>query len=134
VLLHGGSYVTGSAFGFRSLAGAIAQRSGCAVYTPDFRLAPEHPYPAAVDDAEACYRWLADSYGDIVLIGDTSGAGHVFSLLFRLADVLPARCVLFTPWVDIGMAAPDRLPEKPAHPATRACHPCSSRQPPATKA
>jgi monoterpene epsilon-lactone hydrolase len=120
VLLHGGSYVTGSAFGFRSLAGAIAHRSGCAVYTPDFRLAPEHPYPAAVDDAEACYRWLADSCDDLVLVGDTSGAGHVFSLLFRLEHLLPARCVFFTPWVDIGMAAPDRLPGKPAHPATRA--------------
>lgn len=120
VLLHGGTYVTGSAFGFRSMAGAIAQRTGCAVYTPDFRLAPEHPYPAAVDDALACYQWLADSGGDIVLVGDTSGAGHVFSMLFRLENRLPARCVFFTPWVDISMAAPDQLPEKPAHPATRA--------------
>jgi hypothetical protein len=46
---------------------------------PISRPAPEHPYPAAVDDAEACYRWLADSPGDLVLVGDASGADHVFS-------------------------------------------------------
>ncbi len=119
ILLHGGSYVTGSAFGFRSLAGAIAQSSGCAVYTPDFRLAPEHRFPAAVDDAEACYRWLARTPGDIALVGDTSGAGHALSLLLRLRESRPARCVLITPWIDISMAAPDRLPAAPAHPATR---------------
>jgi monoterpene epsilon-lactone hydrolase len=120
MLLHGGTYVTGSAFGFRSLSGAIARASGCAVYTPDFRLAPEHPYPAAVDDAEACYRWLARTPGDIAVVGDTSGAGHTLSLLLRLTHPLPARCVFITPWVDISMAAPDRLPDTPAHPATRA--------------
>jgi monoterpene epsilon-lactone hydrolase len=120
VLLHGGTYVTGSAFGFRSLAGAIARASGCAVYTPDFRLAPEHPYPAAIEDAEACYRWLARTPGDIAVVGDTSGAGHALSLLLRLETPLPARCVFITPWVDISMAAPNRLPNVPAHPATRA--------------
>jgi epsilon-lactone hydrolase len=126
LLLHGGAYVTGSAFGFRSLASALAQASGGAVLTPDYRLAPEHPFPAAIEDVEAVYEWLlgrGTTPGDVVLVGDTSGAGLALSLLLRLrarARPLPAGGVLITPWVDVGAAAPERLPDRPAPCYTRA--------------
>jgi epsilon-lactone hydrolase len=125
LLLHGGTYTSGSAYGFRSLAGALAESARCRVLTPDYRLAPEHPFPAAVDDVCAAYLWLLDqgaSPQDVVLAGDTSGAGLAFSLLLRLkagGRPLPARCALFTPYVDISAAAPDALPDAPAPSATR---------------
>lgn len=126
LLLHGGAYVTGSAFGFRSLASAIGDASGGAVVTPDYRLAPEHRFPAAVDDVETVYAWLLGrgvAPGDVVLVGDTSGAGLALSLLLRLRDrgrPLPAGGVLITPWVDVAAAAPERLPDPPAPCYTRA--------------
>ena len=56
--LHGGNYVLGSAYGYRPLAAALAMAAGRGVLVPDFRFAPEHPFPAALDDALAAYRWL----------------------------------------------------------------------------
>ena len=58
--LHGGAYVLGSAFGYRHLAGALAAAAGTGVLVPDFRLAPEHPFPAALDDALAAYEWMIE--------------------------------------------------------------------------
>lgn len=126
LLLHGGAYVNGSAYGFRSLASALADATGGSVVTPDYRLAPEHPFPAAVDDADSTLDWIVDQgtpSQDVVLIGDTSGAGLALSLLLRRrhrGEPLPGCCVLFTPWVDISGASPDRLPAEPAPCATRA--------------
>jgi monoterpene epsilon-lactone hydrolase len=125
LLLHGGTYTTGSAFGFRSLAGALADAVHGRVLTPDYRLAPEHPFPAALDDVEAAYTWLISqgaSPHDIVLAGDTSGAGLALSLLLRLKDLgrpLPAGSVMFTPYVDLSEAARGTLPDVPAPSATR---------------
>ena len=61
LLLHGGAFVMGSAFGYRHLASAIAAASGTAVLVPDCRLAPEHPFPAAVEDAVRAYLWMLDN-------------------------------------------------------------------------
>ncbi|MEU8800309.1 alpha/beta hydrolase fold domain-containing protein [Spirillospora sp. NPDC048819] len=125
LLLHGGNYTNGSAFGFRSLASGLADATGCRVLTPDYRLAPEHPFPAAVDDACAAYTWLIDqgaSPDGIVAVGDGSGAGLVLSLLLRLKErggPLPARCVLFTPFIDLSAAVPEALPATPAPSGTR---------------
>ena len=58
--LHGGGYMLGSAFGYRHLAGAFALAADAGALVPDYRLAPEHPFPAAVDDALSAYRWLID--------------------------------------------------------------------------
>ena len=58
--LHGGGFVMGSAYGFRHLAGALAISAGIGALVPDYRLAPEHPFPAALDDALRAYRHLAD--------------------------------------------------------------------------
>ena len=58
LFLHGGGYVTGSAFGYRPLAGALAAAADAGVLVPDYRLAPEHPYPAALDDCLRAYQWM----------------------------------------------------------------------------
>ncbi|WP_200824759.1 alpha/beta hydrolase fold domain-containing protein [Nonomuraea solani] len=125
LLLHGGTYTSGSAFGFRSLAGALADAIRGRVLTPDYRLAPEHRFPAALDDVHAAYTWLLGQGAappDVVLAGDTSGAGLALSLLLRLkehGESLPAGSVLFTPYVDLNAAAPTSLPDVPAPSATR---------------
>src|SRR5438132_1083494 len=83
-LLHGGGYILGSAYGYRPLAGAFAEAAGVGALVPDFRLAPEHPFPAALDDAVAAYRWLLDRRGGparVIVAGDSSGAGLALALL-----------------------------------------------------
>lgn len=105
--LHGGGYVACSPATHRPITAGMARRSRAAVYAPDYRLAPEHPYPAAVDDAERAYRWLVDRGvppGEIVVAGDSAGGGLAVALLHRLratARPLPAGAVLFSPWTDL---------------------------------
>jgi acetyl esterase/lipase len=105
--LHGGGYMLGSAFGYRPLAGALAAAAGTGAVVPDYRLAPEHPFPAALQDALRAYEWLAGHCGephDVTVAGDSSGGGLVLSLLISLKQrglPLPGRAVLFCPWVDL---------------------------------
>ena len=105
--LHGGSYCLGSAFGYRPLAGALALAADAGVLVPDYRLAPEHPFPAALDDALAAYRWMLDrgvAPGDVVLCGDSSGGGLVVSVLLALRRrglPQPGGAVLMCPSVDL---------------------------------
>ncbi|MBB5790505.1 alpha/beta hydrolase fold domain-containing protein [Jiangella mangrovi] len=105
--VHGGGYVVGSAYGYRPLAGALAAAADATVLVPDYRLAPEHPFPAAVDDVVAAFRWLAERHGDpaaVTLCGDSTGGGLAMSALLRLrADgaALPGRVVLLSPGVDL---------------------------------
>jgi acetyl esterase/lipase len=104
--LHGGGYMVGSAYGYRPLVGALVVAAGVDALVPDYRLAPEHPFPAAVEDALSAYRWLAEQpgYTGIVLAGDSSGGGLVCSLLVTLKAQglpLPAGAVLFCPAVDL---------------------------------
>lgn len=107
VYLHGGGYLVGSAFGSRPLAGVLAVATGRPVLVPDFRLAPEHPYPAAVDDVVSAYRWLVDGgtpADRLTMVGDSSGAAMCLSALLRLrsaGDALPGCVVLLSPWVDL---------------------------------
>src|SRR5438105_9789178 len=82
--LHGGAYIAGSAFGYRPLAGLLADAAGAGVLVPDYRLAPEHPFPAAVEDATRTYLWMLDQGTDaaqVAVTGDSAGAGLVLSLL-----------------------------------------------------
>jgi monoterpene epsilon-lactone hydrolase len=104
--LHGGGYIVGSAYGYRPLVGALVAAAGVGALVPDYRLAPEHPFPAALEDALSAYRWLAEQRGGarIVLAGDSVGGGLVCSLLLtlRAQDLpLPAGAVLLCPAVDL---------------------------------
>jgi acetyl esterase/lipase len=108
--LHGGAHVFGSAFGFRPFAGALAVAAGRGVLVADYRLAPEHPFPAALDDAHAAYRWLLErgtDPADLVLVGDSTGAGLCLALLLRLRDggePLPGGAALLCPSVDASLS------------------------------
>ena len=82
---HGGWYVFGTAKAYRHFAGHIANRSGAEVFIPDYRLAPEHPFPAGLLDAQACYRALVDrDVGRIAIAGDSAGGGLTLALLSLL--------------------------------------------------
>jgi epsilon-lactone hydrolase len=107
LFLHGGGHVAGSAFGYRHLAAAIALAARAPALVIDYRLAPEHPYPAAVQDAVNAYLWLRDTGGDegrIVVAGDSSAGGLVMSLLLALRErdlPEPVGAALLCPWVDL---------------------------------
>jgi monoterpene epsilon-lactone hydrolase len=105
--LHGGGYVIGSPRSHRHLAAAIAGAAGASALLLDYRLAPEHPFPAAVEDATAAYRWLLDQATAperIVIAGDSAGGGLTVATLLALREArvpLPAGGVCISPWVDL---------------------------------
>lgn len=105
--LHGGGFALGSARAYRGVAAQLAAAAGAVAVVPDYRLAPEHPYPAALDDALAVYRALIDTGvapEDIVLAGDSAGGGLALALLVALrAHHLPqpAAAGLICPWLDL---------------------------------
>jgi acetyl esterase/lipase len=101
--LHGGVFVFGSARGYRHFVGHIAARTGVRAFAADYRRAPEHPFPAALDDARAAYRGLVAQVGAnrVALVGDSAGGGLALSLLQNETD---ARCgVLLSPWTDLAL-------------------------------
>lgn len=110
--LHGGYYVAGRPSTYRTLAGRFASGLDADVLLLDYRLAPEHPHPAAVDDALAAYRALLDTGADpiaMAVAGDSAGGGLTLALLLRLKAEgvpLPAAAVLFSPWLDLTCASP----------------------------
>ena len=112
--LHGGGYLVGSPAVYRPLAGTLAARLSAPVYTLDYRLAPEHPYPAALDDAYAAYQALGDAGhapGQIAIMGDSAGGNLTVALLQRLRAEglpLPASAVLLSPWGQLGGSSPSR--------------------------
>jgi epsilon-lactone hydrolase len=84
--LHGGWFNWGSARAYRNLAGQIAASAGVGVFVPDYRLAPEHPFPAAVEDVRACYVGLAErGFSKIAITGDSAGGNLALGLLVYLA-------------------------------------------------
>jgi epsilon-lactone hydrolase len=105
--LHGGGFVLGSAFGYRPLAGALALAAGTGALVPEYRLAPEHPFPAALDDAVRAYGWMLERGvppEHVTLAGDSAGAGLVLSLLLTLKErglQLPGAAVMLCPAVDL---------------------------------
>lgn len=105
--LHGGAFAIGSAHGYRAFWSALARAAGARGVALDYRLAPEHPFPAAVDDALAAYRALLDAGlapHSIAVAGDSAGGGLVVSLLVAAARAglpLPACGVCLSPWADL---------------------------------
>ncbi len=105
--LHGGGYVIGSINTHRALGASVSRAAKARVLVLDYRLAPEHPHPAAVDDAVSAYRWLLQqgiSPKRIALAGDSAGGGLVVATLVALRDKgekLPAAGVCLSPWIDL---------------------------------
>jgi acetyl esterase/lipase len=105
--LHGGGYVIGSINTHRSLAARLARASRARVLVIDYRLAPEHPHPVAVDDSVTAYRWmLAQGLkpARIVVAGDSAGGGLTVATLVAIRDAkvpLPAAGACLSPWVDL---------------------------------
>ena len=108
---HGGAFVTGSPLAYREIASRLSRATGMRVLVPDYRLAPENPFPAALEDCFAAYRWLRSKAFDprrIALIGDSAGGNLALATLVSLRDggePLPAAGALLSPWLDL--AAPD---------------------------
>jgi acetyl esterase/lipase len=103
---HGGGYVAGSAFTHREMLGRLAKLTSLRIVAPDYRLAPEHPLPLALEDAVTAWeRLLAQGHraGDIVLAGDSAGGGLALSLLAVLCGrgTAPGAVVVFSPWTDL---------------------------------
>ncbi len=107
VHFHGGGYCLGSARTAMSWAAHLSAQAGCRVVLPEYRLAPEHPYPAALEDARAFMARLSGEArpGSLVLSGDSAGGGLALALVLSLRDLgqqLPAGCILLSPWLDLG--------------------------------
>jgi acetyl esterase/lipase len=107
---HGGVYVISDAFLAASLASQVGRRTGAKVISVDYRLAPEHPYPAAVDDAFAAYEALLHNGiapPDIVFAGDSAGGGLAIATMVNARDrglPLPAAAFVMSPYVDLTLA------------------------------
>jgi epsilon-lactone hydrolase len=108
--VHGGGYVLGSAQALINFAGQIAARVGVAAFVPDYRLAPEHPFPAAIDDVVAACRGLvAEGSERIVVAGDSAGGGLALALLSLLAagkgagSLQPVGAAVMSPWTDLAL-------------------------------
>ncbi len=107
--LHGGGYVLGSIAIHREMCGRLSRASGARVLVVDYRMAPEHPHPAAVDDAVAAYDWLlaqGTDPGSITIAGDSAGGGLTAATLVALRDQArpaPAAGVMISPWTDLAI-------------------------------
>ena len=109
---HGGAYVAGSASAYRHFVGQFATRARVATFVPEYGLAPEHPFPAAVDDAQAAYQGLVEQgLTKIALAGDSAGAGLALVLLSLLAakarngsTLRPIAAAVMSPWTDLALS------------------------------
>jgi acetyl esterase/lipase len=111
MLLHGGGYNAGSPKTHRKMAANLSQATNMRVLVPDYRLAPEHPFPAAVKDALLAYGWLLSeghNAEDIVVGGDSAGGGLALSMLLALREAggaMPRAAVLLAPWTDLSCSS-----------------------------
>lgn len=123
--LHGGGYVIGSINSHRELISRIARSAGARALAIDYRLAPEHPFPAAVEDATKAYRWLLHhdvSPKSIVIAGDSAGGGLTVATLLALRDAgdpLPAAAVCISPWTDLEITGESMVTKADVDPMIR---------------
>jgi len=106
---HGGGYAVGTGALYRDFLWRVAEAARAHVLYFDYRLAPEHPFPAALNDAVSAYRWVASRYdrGRIAFVGDSAGGGLVFAAMLKLRDEgleLPRAAVALSPWTDLTMS------------------------------
>ncbi|MFX0167578.1 MAG: alpha/beta hydrolase [Candidatus Hodarchaeota archaeon] len=108
--LHGGGYISGSINSHKDLGARISLASESRVLLIEYRLAPEYPYPAALEDAVAAYKWLIDIEGinpkKIIIGGESAGGGLTAATLLKLRDLdisLPVAAFLLSPWTDLEM-------------------------------
>jgi len=105
--LHGGTYTFGSINTHRDIAARMSKYSGCKALVLDYRLAPEYPFPAAVEDSTNAFRWLIEggiSPNNIAIAGDSAGGGLSVATMLILkdnGDPLPGAAVCFSPWIDL---------------------------------
>jgi len=121
-LLHGGGFTFGSPWSHKALASRLASEVGVPAFLPDYRLAPEHPFPAAIEDAVAGWDWLLDMGfrpEDVVVVGDSAGGNLSLQLIAHLhaeGRPMPSGVSLLSPWVDMDiddMSARDRRRKDP---------------------
>jgi acetyl esterase/lipase len=123
---HGGAYALGSAADSVGLAADVARRAGARAISVDYRLAPENPYPAAVDDAVAAYRALLDDgtpSSRIGIVGESAGGGLVIATLVALKDAglpQPSSAVVFSPWTDLTLSGDSLVGKADVDPALTA--------------
>ncbi|HEY5886193.1 MAG TPA: alpha/beta hydrolase [Acidimicrobiales bacterium] len=110
--LHGGGYCVGSVISHTPLVSKLAAAAGIPALIVDYRLGPEHPFPAAVDDAVTAFRWLVAqglSPGRIAVAGDSAGGGLTLATLLALraaGDAPPGAAACMSPWTDLTMSGP----------------------------
>jgi len=116
--LHGGAYCIGSAKTHGGLTANLAKKCRAKVFVPEYRLAPEHAMPAAIDDCLNCYEWLLSEGhkpSQIIIAGDSAGAGLVMATALRLKEknlAQPAGLVLMSPWVDLTLENLNKVNDK----------------------
>jgi epsilon-lactone hydrolase len=113
--LHGGAYALGSHVAYRGFGSRIAASCRARVLVPNYRLTPEHPFPAALEDALQVYEWLSERVASerILLAGDSAGGGLAIATLAALRDSsrpLPRCAVLYSPWTDLACTGNSHQP------------------------
>lgn len=117
--LHGGAYVVGSARAYVNFVGQVVSRSGIPAFVAEYALAPERPFPAAIEDALSAYNGLVEqAIGQITLAGDSAGGGLALGLLAQLekADLVVRSVVAMSPWTDLALASPSMQSRDAADP------------------
>jgi acetyl esterase/lipase len=118
LLLHGGGYSSGSPRTHRKMAANLSRAAHARVLTPDYRLAPEHPFPAGVKDALKAFGWLLDqgfAPSSIVVGGDSAGGGLALSMLLALREAgaqMPRAAVLMSAWTDLTASSPSHAGQR----------------------
>ncbi len=128
--VHGGSWMSGSLEGYRAHAGRLAAETDCAVLNIDYRLAPEHPFPAGLEDCDRAFDWMLENgpdgpgrAGSTFVAGDSAGGNLVLALLLKRRDqnkALPKAAVVLSPATDLTWSSPSIQQRAAVDPILRA--------------